>query len=162
MIRHQNQLKQIEMEKKLQQEDFEWRLQAEKEIEIAEKATLAEKNNQLVTYLKSQIEHEREKKQIRKQEQLQIDLNNLKTAEENSLSKEEELLMKENQQKMLRIQLLKQMQAAENEKLQKQLAELNFEQSVSKQIQDEVQKHQELEEKNKFAEQEHYRKTWDT
>ena len=70
--------------------------------------------------------------------------------------------MKENQQKMLRIQLLKQMQAAENEKLQKQLAELNFEQSVSKQIQDEVQKHQELEEKNKFAEQEHYRKTWDT
>jgi hypothetical protein len=33
------------MEKKLQQEDFEWRLMAEKEIEIAEKATLAEKNS---------------------------------------------------------------------------------------------------------------------
>ncbi len=38
MLRHQSQLRKIEMEKRLQQEDFEWRVQAEAEVMEAEKA----------------------------------------------------------------------------------------------------------------------------
>ena len=80
---------------------------------------------------------------------------------EKSLNQEDKALLQHNQQKILRIELLKQMQASENEKLQRQLQDLEKEQTLNKQIAEQASTIMEVEIKSKLADQEHFRKTWD-
>ena len=62
---------------------------------------------------------------------------------------------------MMRIDLLRQMQAAENEKLKNQLHELEVEKNLNQQIAQEVESLAKVELESKLAEQELFRKTWD-
>ena len=62
---------------------------------------------------------------------------------------------------MMRIDLLRQMQAAENEKLKNQLQELEVEKNLNQQIAQEVESLAKVELESKLAEQELFRKTWD-
>lgn len=70
---------------------------------------------------------------------------------EKSLNQEDRALLQHNQQKMLRIELLKQMQASENEKLQRQLQDLEKEQTLNKQIAEQASTIMEVEIKSKLA-----------